>query len=148
VAEFSLTSSAFADGAPIPHRHSCDGEDRSPPLSWSAPPAGTRSLVLILDDPDAPGGRFIHWLAWGITPDAGGLAEAELAPLEGRNDFGTIGYRGPCPPRGHGRHHYRFRLYAVAEDLLLAPGADVRELDLALTSTVLAVTELVGTYGR
>jgi Raf kinase inhibitor-like YbhB/YbcL family protein len=148
VAEFSLTSSAFAHEAAIPRRHACDGEDRSPPLWWSAPPAGTRSLVLILDDPDAPGGRFIHWLAWGITPDAGGLAEGELAPLEGRNDFGTVGYRGPCPPRGHGPHRYRFRLHAAAEDLRLAPGAGVRDLELALTAKVLAVAELVGTYGR
>jgi Raf kinase inhibitor-like YbhB/YbcL family protein len=148
VAEFSLTSSAFAHGGTIPHRHTCDDEDRSPPLSWSAPPAGTRSLVLILEDPDAPGGRFIHWLAWGITPDAGGLAEGELAPREGRNDFGTVGYRGPCPPRGHGRHRYRFRLHAVAEDLRLAPGAGVGELERALASKVLAVAELVGTYGR
>ena len=88
--------------------------------------AGTRSLALILDDPDAPGGRFVHWLAWGIGPDTGGLAEGEAAPLEGRNDFGTVGYRGPCPPRGHGRHRYRFRLHAVGEDLRLAPGAGVQ----------------------
>ncbi len=75
--EFLLTSSAFAVGGAIPRRHTCDGEDRSPPLSWTAPPTGSRSLALILDDPDAPGGRFIHWLAWGIPPDAGGLAEGE-----------------------------------------------------------------------
>jgi Raf kinase inhibitor-like YbhB/YbcL family protein len=148
VAEFSLTSSTFAHEDAIPRRHTCDGEDRSPPLWWSAPPAGTRSLALILEDPDAPTGRFIHWLAWGITPDAGGLGEGELAPLEGRNDFGTVGYRGPCPPRGHGRHRYRFRLHAVAEDLPLAPGVGVRELEHALTSKVLAVAELLGTYGR
>jgi Raf kinase inhibitor-like YbhB/YbcL family protein len=128
--------------------HTCDGEDRSPPLSWSAPPAGTRPLALILDDPDAPTGRFIHWLAWGITPDAAGLANGELAPLEGRNDFGTVGYRGPCPPRRHGRHRYRFRLHALAEDLRLAPGAGVRELERALASKVLTVAELVGTYQR
>jgi Raf kinase inhibitor-like YbhB/YbcL family protein len=145
---FSLTSSAFAHGGAIPRRHSCDGADRSPPLSWSTPPAGTRSLALILDDPDAPSGRFIRWLAWGITPDAGGLAEGELPPLEGRNDFGTVGYRGPCPPRGHGLHHYRFRLHAVGQDVRLAPGARVRELERALTSKVLAVAELVGTYER
>jgi Raf kinase inhibitor-like YbhB/YbcL family protein len=113
VAEFSLTSTAFAVGGTIPRRHTCDGEDRSPPLSWSAPPAGTGSLALILDDPDAPGGRFIHWLVWGITPDTGGLGEGEAAPTQGRNDFGTAGYRGPCPPRGHGPHRYRFRLHAV-----------------------------------
>ena len=99
--EFLLTSSAFAEGGTIPRRYTCDGQDRSPSLSWTAPPTGSRSLALILDDPDAPGGRFIHWLAWGITPDSGGLGEGEAAPLEGRNDFGTVGYRGPCPPRGH-----------------------------------------------
>ena len=148
MAEFSLTSTAFAVGGTIPRRHTCDGEDRSPPLSWSAPPAGTRSLALILDDPDAPGGRFIHWLAWGITPDTGGLGEGEAAPTAGRNDFGTVGYRGPCPPRGHGRHRYRFRLHAMAGDLRLAPGAGVQELEQALTAKVLAVAELVGTHER
>jgi Raf kinase inhibitor-like YbhB/YbcL family protein len=148
VAEFSLTSSAIAPGGTVPRRHTCDGEDRSPPLSWSAPPTATGSLALILDDPDAPGGRFTHWLAWGITPDTSGLAEGQAAPLEGRNDFGTVGYRGPCPPRGHGRHHYRFRLHAVAEDLRLAHGAGVRDLERALEGKVLAVAELVGTYQR
>jgi len=148
MAEFTLTSTAFAVGETIPRRHTCDGEDRSPPLSWSAPPAGTRSLALILDDPDAPGGRFIHWLAWGITPDTDGLAEGKAAPTEGRNDFGTVGYRGPCPPRGHGRHRYRFRLHAVTDDLRLAPGAGVQELERAVTAKVVAVAELVGTYQR
>jgi Raf kinase inhibitor-like YbhB/YbcL family protein len=148
VAELSLTSSAFAAGGTVPRRHTCDGEDRSPPLSWSAPPTGSRSLALILDDPDAPGGRFVHWLAWGIAPDAGGLAEGEAAPLEGRNDFATVGYRGPCPPRGHGLHRYRFRLHAVAEEFGLAPGAGVVELEQALEGNVLAVAELVGTYQR
>jgi Raf kinase inhibitor-like YbhB/YbcL family protein len=148
VAEFSLTSSAFAAGGTIPVRHTCDAEDRSPALSWTAPPAGSRSLALVLDDPDAPGGRFIHWLAWGIPPDAGGLAEGQAAPLEGRNDFGSVGYRGPCPPRGGGRHRYRFRLHALPEELRLAPGAGVAELERALTGRLLAVAELVGTYGR
>jgi Raf kinase inhibitor-like YbhB/YbcL family protein len=148
VAKFSLISSAFAPGGTIPRRHTCDGEDRSPPLSWSALPAGTRSLVMIVDDPDTPSGRFVHWLAWGITSDPGGCADGEAAPLEGRNDFGTVGYRGPCPPRGHGRHRYRFRLHAVAGDLRVAPGAGVLELERALTSTVLAVADLVGTYER
>ena len=148
MAEFSLTSSAFAPGGTIPRPYTCDGEDRSPPLSWSAPPTGTRSLALILDDPDAPGGRFIHWLAWGITPDTGGLGEGEAAPLEGRNDFATVGYRGPCPPRGHGRHRYRFQLHAVAEKLWLASGAGVQELEQALRTKDLAVAELVGTYQR
>jgi Raf kinase inhibitor-like YbhB/YbcL family protein len=148
MAELSLTSSAFMPGGGIPRRHTCDGEDRSPPLSWSAPPGGTRSLALILDDPDAPGGRFIHWLAWGIAPDAAGLADGQAAASEGRNDFGTVGYRGPCPPRGHGPHRYRFRLLAVAGELRLEAGAGVRALEQALTDQVLAVAELVGTYER
>jgi Raf kinase inhibitor-like YbhB/YbcL family protein len=148
MAEFSLTSSAFAPGGTIPRPYTCDGEDRSPPLSWSALPTGTRSLALILDDPDAPGGRFIHWLAWDITPDTGGLGEGEAAPLEGRNDFATVGYRGPCPPRGHGPHRYRFRLHAVAEAVRLLSGVGVRELEQALRAMDLAVAELVGTYQR
>jgi Raf kinase inhibitor-like YbhB/YbcL family protein len=105
VADWSLTSSAVAVGGTIPRRHTCDGEDRSPPLG-------------------------------------------EAAPLEGRNDFGTVGYRGPCPPRGRGPHRYRFRLHALGEELRLAPGAGVGELERALTGNLLAVAELVGTYER
>ncbi len=148
MAEFLLTSSAFVEGGTIPRRHTCDGADRSPPLSWTTPPAGSRSLALILDDPDAPGGRFIHWLAWGIAPDSGGLAEGEVAPLEGRNDFGTVGYRGPCPPRGRGPHRYRFRLHALGEELRLTSGTGVAELERVLRGNLLAVAELVGTYER
>jgi Raf kinase inhibitor-like YbhB/YbcL family protein len=92
------------------------------------------------------GGRFVHWLGWGIPPDTGGLAEGEAAPLEGSNDFGSVGYRGPCPPRG--RHRYRFRLHALGEELRLAPGAGVGELERTLTHNLLAVAELVGTYER
>ena len=148
MAEWSLTSNAFAVGATIPRRHTCDGADRSPPLAWTGPPPGSRSLALILDDPDAPGGRFIHWLAWGLAPDTGGRAEGEAAPLEGRNDFGTVGYRGPCPPRGRGPHRYRFRLHALGEELRLTPGAGVAELEQTLRDNVLGVAELVGTYER
>ena len=147
MAEFSLTSSAVAPGGTVPRRHTCDGHDRSPPLSWSAPPTATGSLALILDDPDSPGGRFIHWLAWGITQTQGGLPRERQRRWR-CNDFGTVGYRGPCPPRGHGRHRYRFRLHTVAEDPRLAPGVGVRELERALTAKVLAVAELVGTYER
>jgi phosphatidylethanolamine-binding protein (PEBP) family uncharacterized protein len=104
-----LTSPAFADGEEIPRDHACTGRDRSPALAWAEVPADTRSLALIVDDPDAPRGTFTHWLAWGMDPGAGGLAEGERPPHEGRNDFGTVGYRGPCPPPGHGPHRYRFR---------------------------------------
>jgi phosphatidylethanolamine-binding protein (PEBP) family uncharacterized protein len=103
VADFALQSGAFEPGRPIPPRHSCEGEDLSPPLSWSGPPDGTRSLALVVDDPDAPAGTFTHWLGWALDPADGGLGEGEGAAVEGRNDFGTSGYRGPCPPPGHGR---------------------------------------------
>ena len=98
--EFALESSAFENAQAIPSRHTCEGEDVSPPLRWMNAPEGTRSLALVLDDPDAPGGVFTHWLGWGLDPAAGGLGEGEPAPGEGRNDFGTTGYRGPCPPAG------------------------------------------------
>ena len=143
-----LSSSAFAARQPIPRRYSCAGEDLSPPLEWRAVPAGAVSLALIVDDPDAPGGTFTHWLAWGINPDDGGLGEGESARREGRNDFRTIGYRGPCPPRGRGPHRYFFRLYALAREPAVSPGASRRELERALTDNVLAVAELVGTYER
>jgi Raf kinase inhibitor-like YbhB/YbcL family protein len=148
VAEFGLQSSAFEHGGPIPRRHSCEGEDLSPPLAWSGAPKGTRSLALVVDDPDAPAGTFTHWLGWGLDTGAGRLGEGEAGPVEGRNDFGTSGYRGPCPPPGHGRHRYSFRLYALDSDPGLRPGASKRELERALEGHTLAVVELVGTYER
>jgi Raf kinase inhibitor-like YbhB/YbcL family protein len=148
VADFALQSSAFDHGGPIPRRHSCEGEDLSPSLSWSGAPEGTRSLALVVDDPDAPGGTFTHWLGWGLDPDAEGLGEGEAAPVEGRNDFDTSGYRGPCPPPGHGGHRYSFRLHALDSDPDLPHGAGKRELERALESRTLAVAELIGTYER
>jgi Raf kinase inhibitor-like YbhB/YbcL family protein len=143
-----LTSSAFAEGQSIPRRHSCEGEDLSPPLSWTDVPEGTSSLVLIVDDPDAPGRTFTHWLAWGLDPAAGGLSEGEAAPVEGRNDFGETGYRGPCPPPGHGPHRYFFRLHALDDELGLPAGADKAELEGAVAGRSVAVAELMGTYER
>ena len=143
-----LRSSAFAAGRPIPRRYSCAGEDLSPPLAWRAVPADAVSLALIVDDPDAPVGTFTHWLAWGISPDDDGLAEGGRAPGEGRNDFREIGYRGPCPPRGHGPHRYFFRLYALAREPAVSSGASRRELERVLKDNVLAAAELVGTYER
>jgi Raf kinase inhibitor-like YbhB/YbcL family protein len=148
VGEFSLTSASFKAGTTIPRRHTCEGEDLSPPLAWSEPPAGTRSLALIVDDPDAPVGTFTHWLAGGIDPGARALPESEGAPVEGRNDFGVVGYRGPCPPPGHGRHRYVFRLHALEAELDLRPGAGAAELERALAGRVLATAELVGLYER
>ena len=143
-----LTSTAFAGGQPIPQRHSCEGEDLSPPLSWTDVPEGATSLALIVDDPDAPGGTFTHWLGWGLDPAAGGLGEGEAAPVQGRNDFGATGYRGPCPPPGHGPHRYFFRLHALGDDLELEPGAGRAGLEQALAGRSVSVTELMGTYER
>jgi Raf kinase inhibitor-like YbhB/YbcL family protein len=143
-----LKSSSFADGQPIPRRHTCDGEDLSPPLAWTDVPEGTTSLALIVDDPDAPRGTFTHWLGWGLDPTAAGLEEGEAAPAEGRNDFGEPGYRGPCPPRGHGPHRYFFRLHALEQALGLSPAAGRAELDAALAGSSLATAELMGTHER
>jgi Raf kinase inhibitor-like YbhB/YbcL family protein len=146
--DFVLESGAFQNAQPIPDHYSCEGEDVSPPLTWSNVPDGTRSLALIVDDPDAPGGVFTHWLAWGLDPAADRLDEGKSAPREGRNDFGTSGYRGPCPPPGHGRHRYVFRVYALDAEPELAAGATKAELEQAIEGHVLTMAELVGTYER
>jgi hypothetical protein len=148
VADLTLTSSAFANGGRIPPRYACEGENISPPLRWSSPPDETRSLALIVQDPDAPVGTFTHWLGWGIDPEAGGLAEGEPAPVEGQNDFGEIGYGGPCPPPGHGPHRYVFLLYALDSELGLPEGASREQFTQALDGHVLARAELVGIYER
>jgi Raf kinase inhibitor-like YbhB/YbcL family protein len=148
MAELTLTSTAFGHDDEIPRRHTCDGDDISPPLAWSGQPPETRSLALVLDDPDAPGGIFTHWLAWGIDPTAGGLAEGETPAVEGRNDFDSAGYGGPCPPPGHGRHRYVFHLHALDTELALLAGEDKGDLERALADHVLATAELIGTYER
>lgn len=148
VGEFALRSEAFTHGGKIPRRHTCEGEDVSPALSWSDPPAGTRTLALIVDDPDAPVGTFTHWLGWNIDPTAAGLGEGESALAEGSNDFGTGGWSGPCPPPGHGSHRYFFRLYALDAELAVGFRAKRRELEGALAGHVLATAELIGTYER
>jgi Raf kinase inhibitor-like YbhB/YbcL family protein len=148
VTEFTLSSAAFAHGDEIPRRHTCEGEDISPALSWSDPPTGTRALALIVDDPDAPRGTFTHWVAWNIDPIAGGLGEGQSAPAEGRNDFGTAGWSGPCPPPGHGAHRYYFRLHALDADVDVGFRAGRRELERAIAGHVLTTAELMGRYER
>jgi Raf kinase inhibitor-like YbhB/YbcL family protein len=129
-------------------QYTCEGDDRSPALSWSDTPDGARTLALVVDDPDAPGGTFTHWVAWGIDPGIGVLAEGEAGPVEGANDFGGVGYGGPCPPPGHGPHRYSFRLYALDDELDLAPGATKDHLEQAIEGHTLGVAELGGTYER
>ena len=149
---FQLTIDAFRESAPIPRRHTCDGEDISPALAWSDEPGETRSFALIMDDPDAPGGTWNHWLLWNITAGTDALSErfsAGPTGLSGTNDFGKPGYGGPCPPRDHGAHRYYFKLYALdVEKLALKAGTKRAELDRALKGHVLAETRYMGRYER
>jgi Raf kinase inhibitor-like YbhB/YbcL family protein len=146
--ELELTSGAFRDGDAIPEKYSCDGEDLSPPFAWSNLPEGTRSLALIVHDPDAPSGDFTHWVAWDIDPAAGQLGEGDPAPGEGANGRGGLGYMGPCPPPGHGAHRYFLRLYALDAPVDLDTGAEKDQLKQKLDGHVLADARLVGIYER
>jgi Raf kinase inhibitor-like YbhB/YbcL family protein len=152
-----LTSSAFPHGSAIPRRHTCDGDDTSPPLAWEGVPAGTKSLALIVDDPDAPDPAapqrvWVHWVLYDIPPSATGLPEGvaptalPLGTREGRNDWKRTGYGGPCPPIG--RHRYFHKLYALEAALpdLRQPTKAV--LEKAMAGHVLESAELVGTYQR
>lgn len=153
----ALTSPAFHDGASIPPRFTCDDADHSPPLAWSGAPAPTAAYALIVQDPDAPGGTFVHWVIYDLPAATTSLPEgvpkdASLPQLggarQGRNDFGgPPGYRGPCPPPGPA-HHYHFRLFALDRTLGLAPGATRAEVADAMSGHELARAELVGTYAR
>ncbi len=146
---FALTSTAFRDGQPIPAEYSCDGANRSPPLSWSEPPAGTKSFTLVIDDPDAPGGTFRHWAAFDIPADASGIAIGQSLGTQGTNDKGTSGYIGPCPPEGDPPHHYHFHLFALRRDKLgVEPTASVKEVEDAAEKEAIGRAELIGTYQR
>ena len=153
--KLTICSPAFADQDPIPRKYTGDGEDVSPPLTWTDAPAGTHSFALICDDPDAPAGTWVHWVLWNIPATETGLAEAipperpELpnGAIQGVNDFKKTGYGGPAPPRGP-VHRYFFKLYALDRLLDLAPGAGKDALELAMSEHILASTEMVGRYGR
>jgi Raf kinase inhibitor-like YbhB/YbcL family protein len=149
-----LTSTAFQAGATIPKEYTGDGADCSPPLAWSEPPAGTRSLALVCDDPDAPGGTWVHWVLFNLpaeTRELGkGVPTAETLPdgaRQGRTDFGETGYGGPAPPKGP-PHRYFFRLYALDVVLDLPAGATKAQLLEAMEGHVLAEGQLMGRYGR
>ncbi|HET7209911.1 MAG TPA: YbhB/YbcL family Raf kinase inhibitor-like protein [Terriglobales bacterium] len=151
---FAISSNAFEDGGDIPRKFTCDGADISPELSWTEPPAGTTSLVLIADDPDAPVGTWTHWLLFDLPADTRNLDEnvSKIDQLpngarQGRNDFRKIGYGGPCPPPGKA-HRYFFKLFALNATLGLQPGAGKSELDQAMQGHVLAKAELMGRFSR
>ena len=149
-----LTSPAFQPGKPIPEEHTCDGEDVSPPLTWSGVPENASALVLIVDDPDAPGGTFTHWVVLNIPPDfngrtlvAGVKLDEDSGIAEGSNDFGTVEYGGPCPPAG-APHNYLFRLYALDKRLEPGSGATRQQVTGAMDGHILAEANLSGTYQR
>jgi Raf kinase inhibitor-like YbhB/YbcL family protein len=149
-----LKSTAFAPGAEIPKKHSCEAADVSPALEWSGAPARTVSFALIMDDPDAPAGTWVHWVLWNLPASAHELPEAVAkqdqlgdGTRQGRNSSRKIGYNGPCPPPGK-PHRYFFRLYALEEKLDLAPGANSSDLQEAMKGHVLIQAEYMGTYRR
>lgn len=149
---FELVTTAWEPGATIPAKYTCTAEDRSPPLAWGTAPAGTASFALILDDPDAPGRTWLHWTVWNLSATTLSLPEGVKADApgmeQGTNDFGNVGYGGPCPPPGHGAHRYFGRLYAVDRVLPLKRGASRAELDAQLKGHVLASTEMMGKFWR
>jgi Raf kinase inhibitor-like YbhB/YbcL family protein len=151
---FSISSSDFQNGGDIPKKFTCDGADGSPELSWSELPAGTQTLALIADDPDAPGGTFTHWVLFNLPAAVSNLGanvskvdELPNGARQGRNGFRKIGYGGPCPPPGK-PHRYFFKLYALDQKLDLRAGASKEELEKAMAGHTLAKAEIVGKYGR
>ena len=145
----TVSSPALTEGSPIPQRFTCDGDNRSPPLGWSGVPAGTVEVALVVDDPDAPRGTYVHWIDIGLDPASTKLAEATVPPggRQVRNSAGKAAYTGPCPPGGS-PHHYRFTIYALQRkaevDGDASPEAAIADIEAAAT----ARGRLVGTYGR
>ena len=149
---FKLTIPAFADGGLIPKLHTCEGADISPSLEWDGEPTTTRGLALIMDDPDAPAGTWNHWLLYDLPPSVRSLAQGYKPGKlgqSGTNDFGRLGYGGPCPPKGHGPHRYFFKLYALdIAPLGLPAGARRAQIDKALRGHILVEAQYLGRYER
>jgi len=149
---FQIFSNAFADGGWIPDLNTCQGADVSPSLEWSGEPPETRSFTLVLDDPDAPVGTWVHWLLYDIAPQAHNLAQGFKAGsmgMSGRNSWGKTGYGGPCPPKGHGPHRYFFHLYALDVSTLGLPaGAGREELEGVMKGHVLAEAQCMARFER
>jgi len=147
--KLNLISDSFKNGQPIPKQFTCDGADQTPVLRWGAPPEGTKSFALVIDDPDAPGGTFRHWGVFDIPASARSIGDGKHVGTEVTNDFDKPGYGGPCPPPGHGPHHYHFKLFALDTDKLgLSPSAKVADVENAARQHAIAEGEIVGTYER
>jgi len=143
-----ISSPAFAHNGVIPAKYTCEGEDINPPLEFSDVPNNARSLSLIVDDPDAPAGTWVHWLVWNIDPSLGRISEGQRNSdsLEGTTSFGRTGYGGPCPPSG--THRYFFKLYALDTILNLPTSASNQDLEKAMQGHIISQAELMGTYKK
>jgi Raf kinase inhibitor-like YbhB/YbcL family protein len=151
----SIEIKGVKQGELIPVELTCDGNNRSPEIKIEDPPSGTRSLALIMEDPDAPVGLFVHWVLINISPETtqikGGLEKSirtKEGSVQGKNDFGKIGYDGPCPPRGHGYHRYYFKLYALSSALSVTETVTREKVVRAMEGKVLGQAELMGRYKR
>lgn len=147
-AGITVTSTAFGEGEPIPVAFTCDGDDRSPPLAWHGVPDGAADLALVVDDPDAPGGTYVHWVAVGIDPASTGADEAAVPPggRQVANSAGHARYDGPCPPGRDGAHRYRFTLYAL--DRAVGADAGLDDTLAAIGRAAIAKGTLTGTFDR
>jgi len=151
--EMKLTSTAFKEGEAIPRGYTCDGANVSPPLEWTGVPKTAKTIAIIADDPDAPAGTWVHWVLYNLPADGLGLIEntpqtetLKGGGAQGKNDFGKIGYGGPCPPSG--THRYFFKFYALDSELTLKPGATRAEVEQAMEGHIIGRAQLMGTYSR
>jgi Raf kinase inhibitor-like YbhB/YbcL family protein len=146
----ALTSPAFDDGGSVPVRYTCDGDNVNPRLRWTDVPGGARDLALLMEDPDAPGGTFVHWVLFKIPADSTGIPEDSVprGARQGKNSTGDASYAGPCPPKGDEPHHYEFTLYALKSAIDLPDGAAAGDVRAAVAKAALAQGRLVGRFGR
>lgn len=144
----TVSTTAFAPGETIPLQHTCSGADQSPPITWTGAPPDTTSFAVVVDDPDAPGGTWVHWTTWNLPATTTGLAAGAALGVQGVTSWGSTGWKGPCPPKGSGAHRYFFRVYALDKVLPLTASATRTELDRAMAGHILAQGEVMGKFWR